>query len=174
MIEYEFTLKFKLLSEGFDVDDVVERLGSMCDDALVGIGQPGRLALSFTRAARSAESAMVGALSDVKKAVPAAKLVEVTPDFVGLTDVAELIGVSRQNMRKLMLANPDTFPAPIHEGSSALWHLAALLEWLNDRDGYRIDKSLLDVARTAMQINLTKEASQIEQRVQRVVTALVA
>jgi hypothetical protein len=58
--------------------------------------------------------------------------------------------------------------------SSALWHLAALLEWLKDRDGYRIDQSLLDVARTAMQINLTKEASQIEQRVQRVVTALVA
>jgi predicted DNA-binding transcriptional regulator AlpA len=174
MMEYEFTLRFKLLSEGFDADDVVERLGSVCDDALAGIGQPGRLALSFTRAGRSAESAMVSALSDVKKAVPAAKLVEVTPDFVGLTDVAELIGVSRQNMRKLMLANPDTFPAPIHEGSSALWHLAALLEWLKDRDGYRIDQSLLDVARTAMQINLTKEASQIERRVQRVVTGLVA
>jgi hypothetical protein len=108
-------MKFKLLSEGFDVDEVVERLGQVCDDALVGIGQPGRLALSFTRAARSAESAMVSALSDIKKAVPAAKLVEVTPDFVGLTDVAELIGVTRQNMRKLMLANPDTFPAPIHE-----------------------------------------------------------
>lgn len=174
MLEYEFTLKFKLLSDGFGIDEVVGRLGQVCDDALVGIGQPGRLSLSFTRAARSAESAMVSALSDVKKAVPPAKLVEVTPDFVGLTDVAERIGVSRQNMRKLMLANPDTFPAPIHEGSSAFWHLAALLEWLKGRDGYRIDQSLLDVARTAMQINLTKEASQIERRVQRVVTALVA
>ena len=65
------------------------------------------------------------------------------------------------------------FRSPIHEGSSAFWHLAALLEWLKGRDGYRIDQSLLDVARTAMQINLTKEASQIERRVQRVVTALV-
>ncbi len=53
---------------------------------------------------------MVSALRDVKKAVPGAELIEVTPDFVGLTDVAELIGVSRQNMRKLMLAHAATFP----------------------------------------------------------------
>jgi biotin operon repressor len=29
-------------------------------------------------------------------------LAEAAPDFVGLTDVAELTGMSRQNMRKLM------------------------------------------------------------------------
>ncbi|CFN55919.1 DNA-binding protein [Bordetella pertussis] len=32
--------------------------------------------------------------------------------------MAQIVGVSRQNMRKLMLAHPATFPAPIHEGSA--------------------------------------------------------
>jgi hypothetical protein len=67
----------------------------------------------------------------------------------------------------------DSFPAPFHEGSSALWHLAPLLQWLKARDGYEIEQSLLDVARTATQINLTKEASQLERRVQRAVLELV-
>jgi hypothetical protein len=173
-MEYEFTLKLKLPADDTDPDELVERLGEMCDDALVGIGQPGRLALNFTRDAATAERAIVSALTDVKNLIPEAKFVEVTPDFVGLTDVAELIGVTRQNMRKLMLGHPNSFPTPIHEGSSALWHLAPLLQWLKDRDGYRIDPSLLDVAHTAMQINLAKEASQIERRVQRVVLELVA
>ena len=173
-MEYTFAVKFKIPIEAADPDEIVERLGQTCSDALIGIGQPGRLALEFTRAAKSAELAIVSALTDVKKAIPDAKLVEVTPDFVGLTDVAELIGVTRQNMRKLMLGHADSFPSPVHEGSSALWHLAPLLEWLNERGGYSIEQPLIDVARTAMQINLTKEASQIERRVQRAVLALVA
>jgi hypothetical protein len=171
-MEYEFTLKFKL-PPGAEPDEVVELLGEVCSDALVGIGQPGRVALDFTRDGRSAELAMLSALTDVKRAIPGIRLVEVTPDFVGLSDVAELIGVTRQNMRKLMLAHADSFPAPFHEGSSALWHLAPLLQWLKAREGYAIEQSLLDVARTAMQINLTKEASQIERRVQRAVSELV-
>jgi hypothetical protein len=172
-MEYEFTLKFKLPPGDTGADELVERLGETCNDALVGIGQPGRLVLNFTRDASSAERAIISALTDVKDAIPEAKLVEAAPDFVGLTDVAELIGVTRQNMRKLMLAHPDGFPAPIHEGSAALWHLAPVLLWLANR-GYRIDLALIDVARTAMQINLTKEATQIERRFQRVVSELVA
>jgi hypothetical protein len=48
------------------------------------------------------------------------------------------------------------------------------LKWLQERADYRIEPSLLEVAYIAMQINLAKEASQIERRVQREVTALVA
>jgi hypothetical protein len=78
MMDYEFTLKFKLPADDADADELVERLGETCDDALVGIGQPGRLALNFTRAAASAELAIISALTDAKNAVPEAKLVEVT------------------------------------------------------------------------------------------------
>ena len=174
-MDYEFTLKFKLAFDDTDMDELIERLADAgCDDAAVGTGQPGRIALNFTRDSASAEQAILGALTDVKKAVPQATLLEVTPDFVGLTDVAELVCVSRQNMRKLMLAHPLSFPAPLHEGSAALWHLAPVLQWLKARDGYRIEQPLLDVAATAMQINLAKEAKQIEKRVQRAVLDLVA
>lgn len=50
--------------------------------------------------------------------------------------MAELLGVSRQNMRKLMVTHPLSFPAPLHEGSAAIWHLTVLLEWLITRAGY--------------------------------------
>lgn len=174
-MEYEFTLIFKIASDDADVDILLERLGAAgCDDALVGVGQAGRIALNFTREAGSAQEAIVSALRDVKKSVPAALLVEAGPDLVGLTDVAELVGVTRQNMRKLSLAHPDSFPVPVHSGSVALWHLAHVLRWLSDRGGYLIEPPLVEVARVAMQINLIKEAALIEHRLRREVRELVA
>lgn len=174
-MEYDFTLKFKLDTDDVDIDELVERLGEAgCDDALVGIGQPGRIALDFTREAKSAEAAIIGALANVKEAIPDAKLVEVSPDFVGLSDVAEFIGVSRQNMRKLRLAYAATFPTPIHEGSAAVWHLAPILKWLEERGTYRIEQTVLEVALTAMQVNLAKEANQLMPRFRREMRALLA
>ena len=130
-MEYIFTLKYQLGSDVEDMDAVIERLGEAgCDDALAGIGLPGRLALEFTREAPSAEAAVGSALDDVRRALPDARLIEAAPDLVGLTDVAEIAGVSRQAMRKLMLAYPGSFPVPVHEGTTSLWHLADLLEWL--------------------------------------------
>jgi hypothetical protein len=174
-MEYEFTLKFALPATHESVDELVERLGAAgCEDALVGIGQAGRIALEFTRDADSAKSAIFSALAAIKTAIPGAKLLEVTPDFVGLTDIADCVGVSRQNMRKLMLAHKDDFPVPIHEGTAALWHLSPVLTWLQERARYTIPSTLLEVAHIAMQINLTKEASQIERGVQRELVELVA
>src|SRR5471030_1848037 len=101
-MEYTFTLKYRLAVEDDEQDRIVERLGlAGCDDALVGIGLPGRLALAFTREADSAQAAVRSALADVQRAVPSAALIEAAPDLVGLTDAAQIVGVSRQNMRKL-------------------------------------------------------------------------
>jgi predicted DNA-binding transcriptional regulator AlpA len=175
MMEYDFKLNFKIPADGPSADELVERLGAAgCDDALVGIGKPGRIALDFSREAETAQEAIVSALADVKKAIPGAKLIEVSPDFVGLTEVADFVGVSRQNMRKLWLAHPTNFPAPIHEGNSALWHLAFVLQWLQERGTYRVERALLEVARTAMQVNLAKEADHIAPRVQQELRELVA
>jgi len=138
------------------------------------MGLPGRVALSFTREATSARRAVVSALKDVKRVIPGASLIEISPDFVGLTEVAERVGVSRQNMRKLMLAYPESFPAPVHEGSAALWHLLPVLQWLENRGGYTIKQRLLEVAHIAMQVNLAKEAGYIERPLQREVQALLA
>ncbi|NML33130.1 helix-turn-helix transcriptional regulator [Paraburkholderia antibiotica] len=174
-MEYVFTLKYRLAVEDRDTDAIVERLGEAgCDDATVGVGQPGRLGLLFSREGATALAAVTSALKDVKRAVPSARLVEAGPDFVGLTDVAEVAGVSRQNMRKLMLSHATDFPPPVHEGSTSVWHLADVLEWLTARGGYDIKADVADVARLAKQINLAREARQIEPRVNRQLGNLVA
>src|SRR5690554_2987118 len=145
-MEYIFTLKYQLAGHDTDPDGLVERLGAAgCDDALIGRGQPGRLALEFSREEDSAQKAVRTALADVKKAILSARLIEVSPDLVGLTDVADIVGISRQAMRKLMISHAGTFPVPIHEGSaSSIWHLAELLDWLKSRGGYQFDAILLE------------------------------
>ena len=174
-MEYTFTLKYKLAAQDCDFDEIVERLGEAgCDDATIGVGQPGRLALVFSREGASAFEALISALGDVKKAVPSAQLVEAGPDFVGLTDVAEIAGMSRQNMRKLMLSHAVEFPAPVHEGSASVWHLSDVLDWLNSRGGYDIKTDVFDVAKSAKQINLAKEARGLEPRFNRRLESLVA
>ena len=161
-MEYTFTLKYQLTDADRDPDALVERLGEAgCDDALVGIGQPGRLALEFTREAADADEAVRSALADVRQAAPSARLIEVAPDLVGLTDVAEIVGVSRQNMRKLMLAHPGSFPAPVHEGSASIWHLADVLTWMQAKGGYALALGILDVARAALQVNVVKEGRRL-------------
>ncbi len=158
MTGYNFTLKYRLSDEDRDVDAQVERLGEHgCTDALVGNGIVGRLALDFTREAECARDAVRSALRDVKAAIPSATLVEAAPDIVGLTDVADLMGVARQSMRKLMLANID-FPTPVHEESTSLWHLADVLGWLDGRPGYNADRHLRDTAQATLEVNLAKEA----------------
>jgi hypothetical protein len=174
-MEYTFTLKYHLSDGRHDLDDLMERLGAAgCEDAVVGMEQSGRVALEFTREAPSAQEAFVSALAHVRRAIPEARLIEAVPDFVGLTDAAEVIGVTRQNMRKLMLAHAPHFPAPVHCGTTAIWHLADILGWLKTRGTYELKAGLFEVAATAMQVNLARAALQAIPGVQREVGELVA
>lgn len=157
MTEYVFSLKYHLPPEVQDMALLLERLGEAgCDDALAGIGVTGRLALEFSREAVSAEEAVRSAMSDVARAVPGAVLIEVSPDLVGLTDVADIVGVSRQAMRKMMLAHATDFPVPVHEGSVTLWHLADILSWLQGRPTCQVNDDMRQLACVAQQVNLEK------------------
>jgi hypothetical protein len=174
-MEYEFTLKYQLAADDSNHDEIVERLAEAgCDDATIGVGQPGRIALVFAREGSTALAALMSALEDVKRAVPTARLVEAAPDFVGLTDVADVAGVSRQNMRKLMLSHAADFPIPVHEGNPSVWHLWDVLAWLNTRGGYDIKSDVLEVAKSAKQVNLAKEARELEPQVNRQLEDLIA
>ena len=83
MVEYGFELKFKLADGRVMTDALGECPGkSGCDDALVGIGQPGRVALHFSRKATCARRAVVSALKDARKVLPDAELIEVSPNVV--------------------------------------------------------------------------------------------
>lgn len=156
------------------MDELLEKLGEAgCDDALAGIGQPGRLALEFTREATSAEDAVRSALEDVRRAAPTAWLIEMSPDL-GLTDVADIVGMSRQNMRKLMLAYPRSFPAPVHEGSTSIRHLTDVLAWLEERGAYELPGDVMEVARVAHLVNMAKEQCRLRGKPSKPWVALVA
>lgn len=161
MNEYEFTLKFAI-PEAFDREALEARLFEAgCDDALVGTGQQGRVALRFTRASASAGEAVESAIHDVQQALPQARMVEAEPDLVGVSDIAELFAFSRQNMRKLVLTNPESFPLPLHEGRSSLWHLAEVLDWFETRQARAVDPALREVARASMTVNAAREAARL-------------
>lgn len=155
-MEYLFRLSYQLDPADCDIDSILERLFEAgCDDALVGVGLPGRIALKFQREAANAEAAMLSALADVKTAIAHARLIEAAPDMVGLSDAAEFVGVTRQNMRKLMLAHSGDFPLPLHQGSTSVWHLDDIFQWLHKR-GYPLDPAVLDVARCARRANVAR------------------
>jgi hypothetical protein len=55
-----------------------------------------------------------------------------------------------------------------------VWHLSDILHWLTARGGYDIKADVLDVAKSAKQINLAKEARELEPRLNRQLECLVA
>lgn len=175
MDHYDFTLRFALARPDTDPAACLERLASEgCDDALIGLGINGRIALNFTRKATTAYDAVLSALSDVRGAIPDAKLVEANPDLVGLTDIAQLLGFTRQNMRKLMIRNGSDFPLPVHEGKPAIWHLSKVLLWLKEKGTHRIDETLLDIARVSMQCNLSKDMADLDRGIAKSLRKLLA
>lgn len=162
MHDYDFTLTFRLPQLDADPEQYLQALTEAgCDDATIGIGQRGRIALDFTRRGQSALAAITSGLQAVKRAIPGVELVEAAPDFVGLTDVAALLGCSRQNLRQLMLHHPQSFPLAVHEGALSLWHLRPVLAWVSATQKRSLDPALVEVAEATMQVNIAKEAHRL-------------
>jgi hypothetical protein len=166
MKQYDFTLKFALAQPDADPDSCVDALmREDCDDALIGIGKPGRIALNFIREAHSAEEAVMSALAAVKRAIPGSRFIEATPDFVGITDIANLLGFSRQNMRKTLAKSGPDFPPPVHDGHRPIWHLEPVLSWFAKKQSRAIDPALLDISRVNMYCNYAKERGLLDRDV---------
>jgi hypothetical protein len=161
MNEYDFELKFSLPNPETDPEQFLNALYEAgCDDATVGLGQKGRVALSFTREAPSAQDAVTSAIANVTKAIPGAKLIEATPDYVGVTDIADFVGCSRQNIRKILISN-SLAPTPVHSGSTVIWHLANVLDWLKHKGSYKIEDRLIELSIVTMNFNIEKEAARV-------------
>lgn len=175
MSKYDFTLRFTLPSSETDMDDVADRLyGDGCDDALIGIGHSGSVALDFTRESTSAREAVMSAIAGVCAAIPGSVLVEVAPDLVGVSDVAGMVGCSRQNIRQLMVSCVGSAPVPVHEGKQSLWHLAPVLDWLVRDKQYQIRADLMDVAATNMRVNLAMDSLRADSDTQDELRAMFA
>lgn len=163
MKEYDFTLKFKLSDSTIDPSIYEDRLFEAgCDDALLGIGRKGFLALDFIRVAESAVEAIESAIENVRASIEDATLFYISPDVVSVSDIANIMKCTRQNVLKLSKNHSDTFPLPINDGNSSLWHLAEVLKWYKEK-GFAIDNSLLEVSQFAMYFNLEKQMQNINQ-----------
>lgn len=175
MKDYDFTLKFNLQQPKVDPSVYVEALyAGGCDDALIGIGKKGYISLNFIREAPSAYEAISSAIADVKRVIPHASLIEAAPDYVGLTDVAKILGCTRQNIRKLIVTSEPSSPPPIYEGTPSIWHLAEILDWLQEVKAYPIDSSLIEVAKINMDLNNAKSWQKLEPTYQETIKALVS
>lgn len=129
-MNYQFTITFSLPEPGKKPEEFLDELYEAgCSDALVGVGQIGLISLEFDREASDAVEAMRTAIEDVRKAIPQAQIAEVSPDLVGMAEIADMLGVSRQMVRKYTLSKAK-FPRPVHTSEAvALWHLVEVVEW---------------------------------------------
>ena len=154
---FDFTLTFSLLKYGSNPENYLDALFEAgCDDAIVGTGIPGSIALNFSRSATSAEDAIQQAAGDVRKAIPDAELTELKPDLVGISDIAALLECTRQNIRKMATVDDSTFPSPCVSGSVPLWHFYEVANWLlkNSRIKIKPKATDVEVAKTAFRKNL--------------------
>lgn len=100
MAMWDFTLNFRLPPGKGDPTLWLDALFEAgCDDATVGVGRPGAIALDFSREAENAESAVLSAINAVRIAIPGADLTETSPDL------AELVGCSCQNLPRYVAEN---------------------------------------------------------------------
>lgn len=170
MNEYEFVLRFQLPESDAQPEQYLDALYEAgCDDATVGIGLPGYIGLDFCREASNAETAVISAIQDVKKAIPDVKLNEVTPDLLNLSEIADFLSpriqkVSRQAMRKYafgQVAKVKTrFPAAAVTSNSPLWHLDEVVRWLIENNKADISKAqrLLEISKTTRALNFKLQA----------------
>jgi predicted DNA-binding transcriptional regulator AlpA len=161
MNSYTFVLTFTLPDRQGNPEQYLDALyAAGCDDAAVGVGQLGMIGLDFTRAAHSAEDAIRSAVDNVRAAIPGTTLVQAGPDLVGLTQMAEIFGFSRQNMRKYAAgqsSTPAAFPLPVVLGDPSLWHLAEIVAWLRLNTTVQPANDVFEVAKTTAKLNFEVE-----------------
>jgi len=158
MNEYEFTLTFDLPGDQEDPEQYVDALFEAgCDDAVPGTGLPGTIALEFVREAESANEAIESAIMNVLEAIPGADLSEAKPDLVGLTDVAQILACSRQNIRKYMDTYHE-FPRPAFTGKTLLWHLWELASFQK----LSVPTTIVDISKITFKINMSIQQHRFE------------
>lgn len=137
---------FTLFVVGLDVSsdahiDALHQAG--CDDATFGVRDGAAYAI-FDREAASFSDALRGAIADVSRALPRARIVRVEPDdLVTMATIATRCGRSRESIR--LLANeergPGGFPPPVAyvDERTRLWHWPDVARWLNEHRKARIE-----------------------------------
>lgn len=161
--EYEFTLVVSGLPEVTqDVEDKLFEAG--CDDVTIVL-RCGQVFLTFCREADSRLTAMLGAITEVRKANIGGAVVRVEEsDLVTQAEIARRADLSRQRISQY--ANGSRvggFPSPACSiGETPLWHWCEVAHWLFHND--LISQEEHDHAEEIAAINQYLQSCQQRQR----------
>ncbi len=177
---FNFTLTLSgVTSQTPGLEDALFAAG--CSDALVCFYGTA-VYLEFDRDSTSFEQALLSAISDVESAETLNIRVEsVDSTLVGLSDIAELIGVSRQAIALLKegARGSGQFPGPVQrvKGNSPLWRWKSVVEWLVAEKRIAADSpmvanaQLLDSLNLALQLRRSPENHRVQRYLQRLSAA---
>ncbi len=153
---YNFTLTLTGVSYTTPgLEDALYESG--CHDALVcAYGQS--VYLEFDRQAASLDAAIDSAVSNIESAGLGAIVQSVDSAYVGLSDVAELTGLTRQGIALLKegLRGGGDFPCPVHRirGQSPSWDWSEVANWLEQNGRLNEYPQLANNARILSKWNL--------------------
>lgn len=164
MALYNFTLTLSgVTADTGNLEDALFAGG--CDDALLCFYGKS-VYLEFDREAPSLDCAICTAVEDVESAGVNARVESVDSALVGLSDIAELTGMSRQAIALLKdgARGPGTFPGPVQRlrGQSPLWDWAAVAAWLTAQGRLTTHSGLAENARIISNWNVALRAGAAE------------
>jgi predicted DNA-binding transcriptional regulator AlpA len=157
--EYEFVL----IVDGVSTED--DEAVAILTDAFDGVlsWNRGLYRLAVSGTGRDSYEAASRLVSRLTGALPGLKIVRLDPELVGISDIAQRIGHSRQNVQQWVNGERNgsrPFPAPEGcAGRSLVWRWADVNEWLRPlgvsdeaprpsrEEAARIDVMLLDAVR---------------------------
>lgn len=157
--EYEFVL----IVDGVSTED--DEAVAILTDAFDGVlsWNRGLYRLAVSGTGRDSYEAASRLVSRLTAALPGLKIVRLDPELVGISDIAQRIGHSRQNVQQWVNGERNgsrPFPAPEGcAGRSLVWRWADVNEWLRPlgvsdeavrpsrEEAARIDVMLLDAVR---------------------------
>lgn len=168
MALYNFTLTLSgVTAHTVGLEDALHAAG--CADALVCFYGTA-VYVEFDRECASLEQAILSAIADIESA-PAlnARVESVDSALVGLSDIAELTGLTRQAIALLKdgARGSGQFPGPVQrvKGNSPLWRWKTVVGWLVMEGRLAGDSPLvahaevLDNLNLALQLRATQESN---------------
>lgn len=157
MALFNFTLTLSGITNGTPgLEDAL--YAAHCNDALICFYGTA-VYLDFDRESDSLEHAILSAIQDIESAPGLNVRVEsVDAALVGLSDIAELTGVSRQAIALLKdgARGSGQFPGPVQrvKGNSPLWRWQKVVEWLVAEGRIPAQSPMVAHARTLDSLNL--------------------
>ena len=156
MNNYQFELVFALLpnEDGEAYTDALFEAG--CGDAGVGVGKLGSIALMFDREAKSAHEAVESAIANVLTAIPHARLERTDKYLMNLSEIAELVGTTKQNLSKYANGKStyEAFPSPrIVSRSGTFWYFTEVASWFEKNKLLQIEPPQVELSRELYRCN---------------------